>query len=143
MVETCSIRSVGEREEDWRGRWGGEPPYRAPVFVLSHHTHEPIETEGGTTFDFVTGGFDAAYAAAAEAAGGAGVDIVGGAAVVRQALHDRVIDELALDITPVLLGSGSGCSTGWRSSGSSRRRCCAHHWPRMCGTGGRLSEQAT
>src|SRR4051812_3977738 len=33
--------------EMWRGWWGGEPPYHAPVFVLTHHEHDPIEMEGG------------------------------------------------------------------------------------------------
>ena len=33
----------GEWEEDWRGWWGPEPPYHAPVFVLTHHAREPIE----------------------------------------------------------------------------------------------------
>ena len=54
----------GEWEGDWRGWWGENPPYHAPVFVLTHHPHEPIEMQGGTTFHFVTDGFDAAYAAA-------------------------------------------------------------------------------
>ena len=54
----------GEWEEDWRGWWGPEPPYHAPVFVLTHHAREPIEMEGGTTFHFITDGFDAAYARA-------------------------------------------------------------------------------
>jgi dihydrofolate reductase len=62
--------------------------------------------DGGTTFHFVTEGFDTAYAAACEAAGDNGVDIAGGASTVRQALAAGVIDELALDIAPVLLGSG-------------------------------------
>ncbi|PCE15572.1 5-amino-6-(5-phosphoribosylamino)uracil reductase [Microbacterium sp. SZ1] len=93
-------------DEEWRGWWGEEPPYHAPVFVLSHFAHEPIEMQGGTTFHFVTDGFDAAYAAAVEAAGDQGVDIAGGASVVRQALQAGVIDELTLDIAPVLLGSG-------------------------------------
>src|SRR5664280_2777587 len=43
----------GEWEGDWRGWWGPEPPYHAPVFVLTNHAHEPIEMEGGTTFHFV------------------------------------------------------------------------------------------
>ena len=76
----------GEWEEDWRGWWGPEPPYHAPVFVLTHHAHKPIEMEGGTTFHFVTDGFDAAYAQARETAGDDGVDIAGGASTVRQAL---------------------------------------------------------
>ena len=54
-------------EGDWRGWWGEEPPYHAPVFVLTHHPHEPIEMAGGTTFHFVTGGFDEAMARAREA----------------------------------------------------------------------------
>lgn len=96
----------GEWDEDWRGWWGAEPPYQAPVFVLTHYEHEPIELEGGTTFFFVTDGFDAAYARAQDAADGNGVDIAGGASTVRQALSAGVIDELTLDIAPVLLGSG-------------------------------------
>src|SRR4051812_6660452 len=96
----------GEWDEDWRGWWGDEPPYHAPVFVLTHHAHAPIEMEGGTTFHFVTEGFDAAYAQALEAAGDRGVDIAGGASTVRHALRAGVVEELVLDIAPVLLGSG-------------------------------------
>lgn len=96
----------GEWDDEWKGWWGDEPPYHAPVFVLTHHPHEPIEMEGGTTFYFVTDGFDAAYARASEVAGDRGVDIAGGASTVRQALAAGVVDEFALDIAPVLLGSG-------------------------------------
>ena len=56
----------GEWDEDWDGWWGSEPPYHAPVFVLTHHAREPIEMEGGTSFHFVTEGFEAAYAQARE-----------------------------------------------------------------------------
>lgn len=100
------VRGAWEGEEAWRGWWGPEPPYHAPVFVLTHHAHDPIAMEGGTTFHFVTDGFDAAYARAREAAGDGGVDIAGGAATVRQALRAGVVDELTLDIAPVLLGAG-------------------------------------
>jgi dihydrofolate reductase len=96
----------GGWDEDWRGWWGSEPPYHAPVFVLTHHAHQPIEMAGGTTFHFVTDGFEAAYAQASETAGDTGVDIAGGASIVRQALNAGVIDELTLDIAPVLLGGG-------------------------------------
>jgi len=88
----------GPWQEEWRGWWGDEPPYHAPVFVLTHHEHEP--------FHFVTEGFEAAYARASEAAGERGVDIAGGASTVRQALAAGVIDELVLDFAPVLLGAG-------------------------------------
>jgi dihydrofolate reductase len=96
----------GEWDQDWRGWWGDEPPYHAPVFVLTHHAHDPIDMQGGTTFHFVTDGFDAAFAQAREVAGDAGVDIAGGASTVRQALAAGVVDELTLDIAPVLLGAG-------------------------------------
>lgn len=96
----------GEWDEDWRGRWGDDPPYHAPVFVLTHHPHDPIEMEGGTTFHFVTDGFDSAYAQARAVAGDDEVSIAGGASTIRQALAAGVIDELVLDIAPVVLGSG-------------------------------------
>lgn len=96
----------GEWSDGWRGWWGEEPPYHAPVFVLTHHARESIEMLGGTVFHFVTDGFDAAFARAQEAAGDRGVDVAGGASTVRQALAGGVIDELTLDISPVLLGSG-------------------------------------
>jgi dihydrofolate reductase len=96
----------GEWDEEWRGWWGEDPPYHAPVFVLTHHPHDPIAMDGGTTFHFVTDGFDAAYALAREAAGERDVSIAGGASTIRQALTAGVIGELVLDIAPVVLGSG-------------------------------------
>ena len=96
----------GDWDEDWRGWWGDDPPYHAPVFVLTHFPHDPIEMEGGTTFTFVTTGFDAALRQAKSVAGGDDVDIAGGASTVRQALKVNVVDELVLDIVPVLLGRG-------------------------------------
>lgn len=96
----------GDWDDEWSGWWGPEPPYHAPVFVLTHHRRAPLELDGGTTFYFITEGFDAAYAAARAAAGDKGVDIAGGASTVRQALIAGVIDELTLDVAPVLLGAG-------------------------------------
>jgi dihydrofolate reductase len=107
----------GEWDEDWRGWWGDEPPYHAPVFVLTHHAHEPIEMHGGTTFYFVTEGFDAALAQAREVAGDLGVDIAGGASTVRQAFAAGAIDELTVDISPVLLGSGESLFEGVEDPG--------------------------
>jgi dihydrofolate reductase len=91
-------------DSEWRGWWGEEPPYHAPVFVLTHHEREPLELEG-TTFHFVTGGFAEALRLAREAGDG-DVDVAGGASTVRQALAAGEIDELRLDIAPVLLGEG-------------------------------------
>jgi dihydrofolate reductase len=87
------------------------------VFVLTHYPHEPIEMEGGTTFHFVTEGFDAAFERAKEAAGDLGVDIAGGASTVRQAFAAGAIDELMLDIVPVLLGAGERLFAGVKDPG--------------------------
>ena len=103
------------------GWWGPEPPYHAPVFVLTHHGYDPIQMDGGTTFHFITAGFDAAYFAACQAAGDNGVDIAGGASTVRQALAAGVIDELTLDIAPVLLGSGDTIFDGAETFALSRQ----------------------
>jgi dihydrofolate reductase len=96
----------GEWSEDWRGWWGDEPPYHAPVFVLTNYPRESVEMRGGTTFHFVTEGFDAALSQAKAVAGDMHVDIAGGASTVRQAFEAGAIDDLYLDIAPVLLGSG-------------------------------------
>ena len=96
----------GEWDSDWRGWWGDDPPYHAPVFVLTHHAHEPIEMAGGTTFHFVTSGLDAALEQANAGAGDRGVVVAGGASTVRQAFAAGAIDELMLDIVPVVLGAG-------------------------------------
>jgi dihydrofolate reductase len=94
-------------DTDWRGWWGDEPPYHSPVFVLTHHEHEPIEMEGGTTFHFVTTGFESAYEQACAISGPDGEVLVsGGASTVRQALLAGVVDEISLAINPVVMGSG-------------------------------------
>jgi dihydrofolate reductase len=107
----------GAWDEDWRGWWGEDPPYHAPVFVLTHHARDSIEMEGGTVFHFVTDGFDSAYERAREAAGGDEVAIAGGVATVRQALAAGVLDELTLDIAPVLLGAGERLFDGVEDPG--------------------------
>jgi dihydrofolate reductase len=96
----------GEWEGDWRGWWGEEPPYHAPVFVLTHYAREPLEMAGGTTFHFVTGGIEDALEQARAAAGDADVNVAGGASTVNQFLAAGLIDELTLHVSPVLLHGG-------------------------------------
>ncbi len=96
----------GEWDEPWRGWWGDEPPYRAPVFVLTHFEHEPIEMQGGTTFHFVTDGPAAAMERAREAAGDASISVAGGASTIDQFLALDLIDELRLHIAPLVLRAG-------------------------------------
>jgi dihydrofolate reductase len=107
----------GEWDEDWRGWWGDEPPYHAPVYVLTHYAHDPIEMDGGTTFHFVTEGFGAALKQAKAAAGDRDIAIAGGAATVRQAMAAGVIQELVLDLVPILLGSGERLFDGVKDPG--------------------------
>ena len=96
----------GPWAEDWRGWWGEDPPYHAPVFVLTHHQRPPLQMEGGTIFNFVSDGIQSALDQSREAAGGEDVAIAGGAETARQYLSAGLIDELRLHIAPVVLGSG-------------------------------------
>ena len=93
-------------DESWKGWWGEEPPYHTPVFVLTHHARKPLAMKGGTTFHFVTDGIHSALEQAKKAAGGKDVRIGGGASTVRQYLQARLIDELHLALSPVLMGAG-------------------------------------
>jgi dihydrofolate reductase len=93
-------------DEDWRGWWGANPPYHHPVFVLTHHPHDPIEMQGGTTFHFVTDGIESALDRAYGAAGGADVRLGGGASTVQQYLRAGLVDEMHVAVAPILLGAG-------------------------------------
>lgn len=91
----------------WKGWWGDDPPYNAPVFVLSHKERDPIVMKGGTTFFFVTDGIKPALSKAKEAAQGRNVKIMGGANTLNQYLAAGLIDELLLHIAPVTVGAGT------------------------------------
>jgi dihydrofolate reductase len=93
-------------DEEWKGWWGDDPPYHHPVFVLTRHSRPPLVMQGGTTFNFITDGIEAALARAVEAAGGADVRLGGGVATIQQYLRARLIDELHLAIVPIFLGGG-------------------------------------
>ena len=90
----------------WNGWWGRNPPFRHPVFVLTHHAREPLVMEGGTTFTFVTDGIESALDQARRAAGGKDVALAGGAHAARQYLKAGLVDEVQLHLAPTLLGGG-------------------------------------
>ncbi len=94
-------------EDPWDGWWGEEPPFHTPVYVLTHHAREPLVKQGGTTFTFVTDGVESALEQAKQAAGGRDVALGGGADVAQQYLAAGLIDELDLNVVPVLLGGGT------------------------------------
>lgn len=93
-------------DESWRGWWGENPVYHVPVFVLTHHARAPLVMDGGTTFHFVTEGPAVALELAREAAQGKDVRLGGGVNVIQQYLRLRLIDEMHIALSPVLLGAG-------------------------------------
>jgi dihydrofolate reductase len=99
-------------DESWKGWWGDNPPYHVPVFVLTHYPRPSLEMEGGTVFHFVTEGIETALARAKDAAGGRDVRLGGGVATIRQYLNARLIDEMHLVVSPVLLGGGEPLLAG-------------------------------
>ena len=99
-------------DESWKGWWGDNPPYHAPVFVLTHYPRASITMAGGTTYHFVTDGIHAALKRAREAANGKDIRLAGGVTVIRQYLQAGLIDQLHLAIAPILLGSGEHLLAG-------------------------------
>lgn len=99
-------------DESWKGWWGDNPPYHVPTFVLTHHPRDPIVMEGGTTFHFVTDGIHSALEKAKAAANGKDIRLGGGVATIRQYLQEKLIDDMHLAISPMLLGSGEHLFAG-------------------------------
>jgi dihydrofolate reductase len=99
-------------DENWKGWWGDNPPYHVPVFVLTNHPRKSIEMEGGTTFHFVTEGIHYALEKALKSANDKDVRIGGGVNVIQQYLKEKLIDEMHIAISPVLLGAGENLFSG-------------------------------
>ena len=93
-------------DSPWNGWWGKNPPFHHPVFVLTHHPREPLTLEGGTTFNFVTDGIFSAREQAKHAAQGKDVVLAGGANAAQQYLQAGLVDEMELNLVPILLGAG-------------------------------------
>ena len=94
-------------DPDWRGWWGDEPPFRVPVFVLTHRApRPPLEMAGGTTFHFISASPREALDLALKAADGGDVRVGGGASVARDFLKAGLVDRLHVAIAPILLGRG-------------------------------------
>jgi len=95
-----------DAKQPWNGWWGDNPPFHHPVFVLTHHAREPLVMQGGTTFTFVTHGIAGALAQARKAAAGKDIALAGGAKVAQQYLVAGLVDEMEINLAPVLLGRG-------------------------------------
>lgn len=98
--------------ENWNGWWGDNPPYHVPVFVLTNYPRKSIEMEGGTTFHFITEGIHHALEKAFDSANGKDVRLGGGVNVIQQYLNEKLIDEMHIAISPILLGSGENLFSG-------------------------------
>ena len=86
--------------------WGENPPFHAPVFVVTHRGQDRIDKSGGTSYTFVTGGIEAAVQQARAVAGGKDVLLAGGVSIAQQALAAGLVDEVVVHVVPVLVGRG-------------------------------------
>lgn len=105
--------------DGWRGWWGEEPPFRTPVFILTHHPRPPMEFANGTTFHFVDASPQEALRLAREAAPGTDIRIGGGPTSVRAFLEADLVDTMHLVTVPVVLGAGTPL---WAGLGGIHRR---------------------
>ena len=94
----------GRRMFDVAGAWGGKHPLNVPVFVVTHTVPQEWIKEG-SPFTFVTDGVERAVAQAKAVAGDKNVG-VGGANITQQCIKAGLLDELQIDLVPVLLGAG-------------------------------------
>ncbi len=121
-------------DPDWQGWWGDEPPFRCPVFVLTHTApRPPIEMAGGTTFRFLSADPHEALERATAAAGGGDVRVGGGPTVVRDFLAAGLVDRLHVAIAPILLGCGirlwddlRGLETGYAATAETAESGTVH-----------------
>ena len=105
--ESAGAYVMGRRMSDGgEVPWGDDPPFHAPVFVVTHRARETLMREGGTSFTFVTDGVESAIEQARAAANGKDVAIAGGGSLLRQVIKAGLLDQLELHISPVLLGDG-------------------------------------
>ena len=102
--ESMGTLVVGRRHFDHARGWGGGHPMDVPVFVVTHTVPQEWVYEG-SPFTFVTDGVASAVEQAREVAGDKNVG-VGGADVAQQCIEAGLIDEVGIDLVPVLLGEG-------------------------------------
>ncbi|HWO58829.1 MAG TPA: dihydrofolate reductase family protein [Umezawaea sp.] len=107
MFESAGAYVMGRRMADGgEVPWGDEPPFRAPVFVVTNRARPTVHRQGGTSFTYVTDGVASAVDQARAVANGKNVAVAGGGTLVRQVLEAGLLDELELHVAPVVLGSG-------------------------------------
>jgi dihydrofolate reductase len=103
---------AGRNTYEAAGAWGGSNPWDVPLFIV---THRPEESPADAGFTFVSG-LDEAIAQARAIARDKVVHIMGGADLIRQALHGGYVEELSISIAPVVLGGGKRLFDGFDES---------------------------
>jgi dihydrofolate reductase len=101
---TTGALVTGRRTFDLTNGWGGRHPLDVPVFVVSHTVPQEWVYER-SPFTFVTDGLESALEQAKALAGDKDVGVVG-ASLVQQCIRAGLLDEIHLDLVPVLLGDG-------------------------------------
>ena len=102
-VQSYGAGIWGRKTFDITGGWGGHPPGE-PCFIVTHHVPQEWVREG-SPFIFVTDGVESAIRQAKQAAGDKDV-VLCTASVLQQALRAGLVDELDIDVAPVILGDG-------------------------------------
>jgi dihydrofolate reductase len=102
-IATTGAMVAGRRMFDLAGAWGGNPPF-APCFIVTHNVAQEWVREG-SPFTFVTDGIESAVAQAKAAAGDKNVAIAT-ATTTQQCIKAGLLDEIHIDLVPVLLGDG-------------------------------------
>ncbi len=101
---TTGALVTGRRTFDLTHGWGGSHPLDVPVFVLTHTVPQEWVYEG-SPFTFVTDGLESAVEQAKAVAGEKDVGVIG-ASLVQQCIRAGLLDEIHVDLVPVLLGDG-------------------------------------
>jgi dihydrofolate reductase len=102
--ETTGALVTGRRTFDLTGGWGGKHPLDVPVFVVTHAVSQEWDYER-SPFTFVTDGLESAVEQARAVAGDKDVGVIG-ASLVQQCIRAGLLDEIHIDLVPVLLGDG-------------------------------------
>jgi dihydrofolate reductase len=102
-IESSGAGVWGRRTFDIAHAWGGHPP-GTPAFIVTHHVPQEWVYEG-SPFTFVTDGVESAIRQAKQAAGDKDV-VVATASILQQCLNAGLMDEIHLDLAPLLLGKG-------------------------------------
>jgi dihydrofolate reductase len=109
LIEETGAVVMGRRafemgDPDW---YVGNYEFQVPIFVLTHKPPDvPPKQDERLTFTFVTEGVESAITQAKAVAGEKAVQVIGGVSVVQQLLRAGLVDELHVDVMPLLLGSG-------------------------------------